>query len=86
MYQDISNAGRLAIALARQVFFGDKVMRNSSLAGNLGKYDVLSEEKLAQIEDIIFKMYKPNDGGALWLKCRVALGKKCQELRIKGSC
>ena len=85
VYQDINNAGRLAIALARQVFFGDEVMRSSSLSGHLGKYDVLDEDKMAQIQDIIFRMYRPNDGKALWSKCREAIGKKCQSMRSKTS-
>ena len=80
VYQDVNNAGRLAIALARQVFFGDEVMRTSSLGGHLGKYDVLDEDKMAQIQDTIFHMYRPNDGKALWSKCREPIGKKCQSM------
>ncbi len=57
LYQDIRNTGRLAIALARQVFFSNTEMRASSLGGHLGKYDVLDERKLEQIQDIIMRMY-----------------------------
>ena len=85
LYQDINNAGRLAIALACQVFFGDEVMHTSSLSGHLGKYNVLEEEKLAQIQDTVWHMCRPNEGKVLWSKCREAIGKKCQSMCSKAS-
>ena len=46
LFKDASNAGRLAIALACNVFFSTEILAKSSLGGSHGKYKPLDEDKL----------------------------------------
>ncbi len=80
-FRDVSNAGRLTILLAKEVFFCLEDLRRGSLGGKGGQLDVLDEEKMAEIETIVMRMYRPSDPKALWSKCRYALSKRCQVLR-----
>ncbi len=81
LFKDSANAGRLAIALACNVFFGSDILARSSLGGSHGKYRTLEEGKLVEIEAIVVKLYRHKDPDVLWTKCREAIGKKCQALR-----
>ncbi len=86
-YEDAKNAGRLARALATDVFFGNEVLRLSSPTGNGMWNNVqlqkLADEKMEEIEDIIRCLYrsKVKNVHSLWEGCRISIGKKCQSLR-----
>lgn len=82
-YQNPANAGRLAVALALEVFFGREELGESSLSGGHGMLKLLDESKLDEIEEVIKGFYrtKVKKIGDLWQKCRLAIGKKCQYIR-----
>lgn len=83
LFKDASNAGRLAVQLATKMFFDEKTLGESSLTGEHGKLKILDEERLADIEDIILRIYrgKVTDIKETWGKCREAIGKKCQRTK-----
>ena len=85
LFRDPTKAGRLATRLAMEVFFDEKTLGESSLAGDRGKLNVLDEGKMADIEDIIVRMYrgKVKDIGKTVEKCREAVNKKCQYIRAQ---
>ena len=80
-FQKVSNAGRLAVALAMHMF-GEKVLLVSSVTGDHGRRKALDEEKISEIEKVIVAMYqgKVNDIEQLWKGCKTAISKKCQSL------
>ena len=55
-FKKVSNAGRLAVALATHMF-REKVMRVSSVTGDHGRRQALDEGKMSEIEKIIVAMY-----------------------------
>ena len=85
LFREPANAGRLAVRLAMEVFFSKAVLLESSLTGDHGKLKTLNPEKMADIEDIIIRMYrgKVPDTKELWEKCNKAIAKKCQNLRLQ---
>ena len=71
-------AGRLAVKLARESFFGIALMKRST-------FSILPKDKLKEIKHIIFKEYKFEnlvEFEPVWQKCTIAIGKACQTLRI----
>ena len=84
-YHNHNNAGKLAVKLACQVFFTERVMAASFITGDRGRLEVLDADKLDEIEDIVVRMYrgKVRDIPGLWETCKRAISKKCQNLRKK---
>ena len=82
-YKDVSKAGRVAVALATEVYFSNDILRKSGLTSDHGRLEVLDSESMAEIEDIIRNYYrtKVQNTDDVWAKARMAIGKKCQSLR-----
>ena len=85
LFKEPSNAGRLAVRLASDIFFDEKTLGESSLTGDHGKLKVLDEQRIGDIEDIVVRMYrgKVTDIKETLDKCREAISKKCQRIRKK---
>ena len=57
-YKDVSKAGRMAVALATEVYFSNDVLRKSGLTSDHGRLEVLDQASMAEIEDVIRQYYK----------------------------
>ena len=81
--RDVSKAGRMAVALATEVYFSNAVLRKSGLTSDHGRLEVLDQASMAEIEDVIREYYKSKvrNTDDLWAKARMAIAKKCQALR-----
>ena len=86
MYKDTKKAGCLAVALAREVFYGDKVLSRSGLSSDHGRLGELDPKIMSEIEAIIQQYYKGRvrNTDELWEAARKAIAKKCQALRGHG--
>ena len=79
LLQSTVKAGRLAVQLARYSYFGEDVMRISTVSS-------LPKEKLKEIKARLYEVYRFNNQvefEPLWQKCLIAIGKACQALRAK---
>ena len=79
--------GALAVALAKQSFFGIEIMCSSSVGGKGPNTKPLPEERLRAIKRIIFSLCPcyHNDIQkfelVIWNKCKTALNHSCNRLR-----
>lgn len=74
-------AGRLAVKLARESYFGEEVLKESTVSS-------LPKEKLKEIKARLYEVYRFNnlvEFEPLWQKCLISIGKACQALRAKDS-
>ena len=74
-------AGRLAVKLARESYFGEEVLKESIVSS-------LPKEKLKEIKARLYEVYRFNnlvEFEPLWQKCLISIGKACQALRAKDS-
>ncbi len=79
LLQSTSKAGRLAVKLARESYFGEEVMKVSTVSS-------LPREKLKEIKARLYEVYRFNNQvefEPLWQKCLISIGKACQGLRLK---
>ena len=79
LLQSVTKAGRLAVKLARDSYFGEDVMRVSTVSG-------LQKDKLKEIKARLYEVYRFDnlvEFEPLWQKCLIAIGKACQGLRAK---
>ena len=76
-YKDVSKAGRVAVALATEVYFSNDILRKSGLTSDHGRLEVLDSESMAEIEDIIRNYYrtKVRNTDDVWAKARMAIAK-----------
>ena len=75
----VAKAGHLAVKLARESYFGEDVMRVSTVSG-------LPKDKMKEIKARLYEVYRFDnlvEFEALWQKCLIAIGKACQGLRAK---
>ena len=75
----VAKAGRLAVKLARESYFGVDVMRVSTVSG-------LPKDKMKEIKARLYEVYRFDnlvEFEPLWQKCLIAIGKACQGLRAK---
>ena len=80
----VANVGTLAVKLARHSFFGDEVLRASSLTGKNGP--PLNETQLELLQTFICKTVIPSIpledfNKQLWPLCKSALSNCCKRLR-----
>ena len=81
----VANVGTLAVKLARYSFFGDDVLRASSLTGKNGA--PLNETQLELLQNFICNTVVPSMPledfkKHLWLLCKAALSNCCKRLRV----
>ena len=79
LLQSVAKAGRLAVKLARDSYFGEDVMRVNTVSG-------LPKDKLKEIKARLYEVYRFDnlvEFEPLWQKCLIAIGKACQGLRAK---
>ena len=74
LLQSVTKAGRLAVKLARDSYFGEDVMCTSTVSG-------LDKDKLKEIKARLYEVY-PFDNlvefEPLWQKCLIAIGNKAE--------
>ena len=80
----VANVGTLAVKLARHSFFGDEVLRASSLTGKNGP--PLNETQLELLQNFIRTTVVPSMSledfkKQLWPLCKSALSNCCKRLR-----
>ena len=81
LLQSTTKAGRLAVKLARDSYFGEEVFRGSTVSS-------LPREKLKEIKARLYEVYRFNNQvefEPLWQKCLISIGKACQALRAKNN-
>ena len=81
LLQSVAKAGRLAVKLARESYFGEDMMCVSTVSG-------LPKDKLKEIKARLYEVYRFDnlvEFEPLWQKCLVAIGKACQGLRAKNT-
>ena len=77
LLQSSSKAGRLAVKLARESFFGIEEMKKHTVK-------TLPKIKLRALKDLLFKSYGKDSlvhFEPIWNKCIISIGKRCQVLR-----
>ena len=70
----VAKSGRLAVKLARESYFGENVMRVSTVSG-------LSKDKMKEVKARLYEVYRFDnlvEFEPLWQKCLIAIGKACQ--------
>ena len=81
----VAHAGRLAVRLATESYFGDKVLRNCTVYGQKGQ-GALPKEKLTALKKklaIHYKFYDSVEFEPIWSKCVGAINHRASALRIK---
>ena len=84
----VENIGRLAIELAVHTYFGEGVLKSSTISGRLKGYNQLNPEKLSQlrsaVKNIVQSKNKVSDQmfEDMWKNtCLVSISNKCKKLR-----
>jgi len=72
-FNDVRDAGKMAIHLALYHFFGDVV--SVSTPGTLDPI------KMQEIKNTVIKKFSPKNQGMVWKKCRDAIGHKYNDIR-----
>ena len=81
--------GKLAVALARECYFGIEVMRSGSVGGRGPGTSPLPVEGLEKLRQVIFSLcpnYINNDTmfeEVIWNKCKTAINHACLKYRTK---
>ena len=80
--------GALAVALARECFFGEAVKSRSSVTGRGPGTTPLPPEGISEIKKVVLSLY-PNYQSdmakfeqSIWVKCRAALNHACNKYRL----
>ena len=79
LLQSTSKAGQLAVKLARESYFGEEIMKVSTVTS-------LRREKLKEIKARLYEVYRFSNQvefEPLWQKCLISIGIACQGLRMK---
>ena len=85
--RDVRSLRGLAVRLARESYFGDDIMSNSSPSGKGGFGRALLQldpAGMKQIKSIIRQRSRGNselEFEAIWVKCLASISKACQNLR-----
>ena len=79
--------GTLAVKLARESFFGENIMAESTVYGARGKKQFPSE-KVVQLKHLLFQLcpqykYHPHQFEPIWNKCCDAINHACSKVRNK---
>ena len=78
------DAGRLAVHLATEYFFGEAVMEDSTPMG-LGGCSKLNPAKMDKIRALVMAKFgrkrSEEDKILLWSRCKTAIGQKCKSFR-----
>jgi len=79
LLQSTSKAGQLAVKLARESYFGEEIMKVSTVSS-------LRREKLKEIKARLYEVYRFSNQvefEPLWQKCLISISIACQGLRMK---
>ena len=81
-----SKVSALAVKLARESFFGVKILSQCTVMG-IGKYPGLPTEEINQLKQTIFSLFprywsSPIEYEILWRDCADAVGQACKRIRI----
>ena len=84
--QTESKASALAVKLARESFFGVKVMKQCTVMGH-GPYPALPNAELNKLKQTLFSLFpkfwsNPIDFETLWKDCAEAVGQACKRLKF----